>query len=132
MLSLFPSLLAWNQLSPFLMRIVLGVVYIYWAWLRLRDKGSSANSKLLGILDAVVWFGGPHDVQPTVRGVAERARDIFNADLSFPIILTQSGEVLDGAHRIAKAFLSGLRTLPAIIIDDWPPPDGVVAAPNSD
>src|SRR5262245_15999882 len=80
----------------------------------------------LGILDAVVWFGGPHDVQPTVRRVAERARDIFNADLSFPIILTQSGEVLDGAHRIAKAFLSGLRTLPAIIIDDWPPPDGVV------
>ncbi len=82
----------------------------------------------LGILDAVVWFGGPKDVQPTVRLVAERARDIFDADLSYPIIMTKSGEVLDGAHRIAKAHLQGLTTLMAVVIDDWPQPDGVAPA----
>jgi len=43
----------------------------------------------LNILDAVVWFGGPKNVEPTVRRVAERARDIFSADLSYPIIMTK-------------------------------------------
>ena len=81
----------------------------------------------LGILDAVVWFGGPKDVQPTVRRVAERARDIFAADLAFPIIVTQSGEVLDGAHRIARAYLTGLPTLRAVVVDGYPPPDGFVS-----
>jgi hypothetical protein len=78
----------------------------------------------LAILDEVVWFGGPKDVQPTVRIVAERARDIFAADLSFPIITTRAGDILDGAHRIARAHLEGRATLPAVILDDWPPPDG--------
>ncbi|MBL8661348.1 MAG: ParB/RepB/Spo0J family partition protein [Candidatus Odyssella sp.] len=80
----------------------------------------------LGVLDAVVWFGGPKDVQPTVRKVAERARDIFAADLAFPIIVTKSGEVLDGAHRIARAYLAGVAALPAVVIDGYPPPDGFV------
>jgi hypothetical protein len=80
----------------------------------------------LAILDEVVWFGGPKDVQPTVRLVAERARDIFAADLSFPIITTKGGDILDGAHRIARAYLEGRPTLPAVVVDDWPPPDGLL------
>jgi hypothetical protein len=36
----------------------------------------------LNILDVVVWFGGPKNVEPTIRRVAERARDIFSADLA--------------------------------------------------
>ena len=80
----------------------------------------------LNILDEVVWFGGPKNVQPTVRTVAERAHDIFNADLSYPIIMTKSGDVLDGAHRIAKAYLSGQQVISAVVLDDWPAPDGAV------
>src|SRR5215475_3026343 len=85
----------------------------------------------LGILDAVVWFGGPKNVEPTVRRVAERARDIFEADLGYPIIMTRSGDVLDGAHRIAKAYLQGERTISAVVIDDYPPPDGVLEVTQS-
>jgi hypothetical protein len=85
----------------------------------------------LNILDEVVWFGGPKDVKPTVRRVAERARDIFSADLGYPIIMTRSGDVVDGAHRIAKAYLQGERTIAAVVIDDYPPPDGVVEVPQS-
>jgi hypothetical protein len=84
----------------------------------------------LDILDAVVWFGGPKDVQPTIRRVAERARDILAADLSYPIIMTKAGEILDGAHRIAKAYLDGRETIDAVVIDDWPPPDGFVGGSN--
>lgn len=83
----------------------------------------------LDLLDAVVWFGGPHDVRPTVRRVAERARDIFSADLSFPIIMTKSGDVLDGAHRLARAYLEGRPTIMAVVLDDYPPPDGLVEPP---
>jgi hypothetical protein len=85
----------------------------------------------LNILDAVVWFGGPKNVEPTVRRVAERARDISSADLSYPIIMTRSDDVLDGAHRIAKAYLQGERTISAVVIDDYPPPDGVADVPQS-
>src|SRR5215470_7524012 len=82
----------------------------------------------LNILDEVVWFGGPKNVQPTVRRIAQHARDILDADLSYPIIMTRSGDVLDGAHRIAKAYLNGRETLPAVVLDDWPPPDGIVGS----
>jgi hypothetical protein len=88
---------------------------------------TSVSLDELAILDEVVWFGGPEDVKPTIRKVAERARDIFSADLSDPIIMTASGEVLDGAHRIARAYLQGAKEISAIAIDDWPEPDGFVA-----
>jgi hypothetical protein len=79
----------------------------------------------LNILDEVVWFGGPKNVQPTVRRIAQHARDILDADLSYPIIMTRSGDVLDGAHRIAKAYLAGLEVISAVILEDWPTPDGI-------
>ena len=88
--------------------------------------GVAVELDRLGVLDAVVWFGGPRDVRPTVRRVAEHARDIASADLSYPIIMTRAGEVLDGAHRIARAYLEGARTITAIVLEDWPPPDGYV------
>jgi hypothetical protein len=88
----------------------------------------SVDLNALNILDEVVWFGGPKDVRPTIRLVAERARDIFDADLSFPIIMTKSGDVLDGAHRIAKAYLQDLQTVTAVVIDHWPAADGFTAA----
>ncbi len=85
----------------------------------------------LNILDDVVWFGGPKNVEPTIRRVAHHARDIFSADLSYPIIMTKAGEVLDGAHRIARAYIEGRQTLTAAVIDDWPPPDGIIAGPTT-
>src|SRR5262245_33957212 len=81
---------------------------------------------ILEVLDAVVWFGGPKNIEPTVRRIAEHARDILAADLSYPIIMTASGEVLDGAHRIARAHLEGLDSLPAVVLDDLPKPDGLL------
>jgi hypothetical protein len=83
----------------------------------------------LGILDEVVWFGGPKNVQPTVRRIAEHARDIVGADLGYPIITTKAGDVLDGAHRIARAYLEGQTSIAAVVLDEWPPPDGVLDAP---
>jgi len=80
----------------------------------------------LNILDDIVWFGGPKDIRPTVRNVAERARDIFASDLTYPIIMTVAGEVVDGAHRIAKAYLQDMQVISAVLIDALPEADGFV------
>src|SRR5207245_7058441 len=71
--------------------------------------------------DEVRWFGGPRNIQPTCRAIAEHARDINNADLSCPIILSPTGEVLDGWHRICKAFLQGVEELDAVQLPTLPP-----------
>jgi len=64
--------------------------------------------------DDVRWFGGPHNILPTPRAIAEHAQDIYEADLSYPIILAPNGDVLDGWHRICKAFLLGIEELDAV------------------
>jgi hypothetical protein len=71
--------------------------------------------------DEVRWFGGPRNILPTCRAIAEHARDIYESDLSYPIILSPTGEVLDGWHRICKAFLQGIEELDAVQLKTMPP-----------
>jgi hypothetical protein len=67
------------------------------------------------------WFGGPFNIRPTPRAIAEHARDIYASDLSYPIILSPTGEVLDGWHRICKAFLEGVEEVEAVQLPNLPP-----------
>ena len=76
--------------------------------------------------DEVRWFGGPLNLQPTCRTIAEHARDIYDADLTFPIILSPTGEVLDGMHRICKAYLQGVEQIDAVQLHEMPEPRGRV------
>jgi hypothetical protein len=71
--------------------------------------------------DEVRWFGGPRNILPTCRAIAEHARDIYEADLGYPIILSPTGEVLDGWHRICKAFVQGIEELNAVQLTTMPP-----------
>lgn len=71
--------------------------------------------------DEVRWFGGPRNIQPTCRAIAEHARDINAVDLSHPIILSPTGEVLDGWHRICRAFVEGVEELDAVQLPTLPP-----------
>ncbi|MDJ0926721.1 MAG: chromosome partitioning protein ParB [Gammaproteobacteria bacterium] len=77
--------------------------------------------------DEVQWFGGPKEVQPTCRAVTEHARQIMMADLSHPLILSAEGEVWDGMHRVAKAYLEGIDGLDTVQFPENPPPDGTIA-----
>ncbi len=76
--------------------------------------------------DEVRWFGGPLDLRPTCRSIAEHARDIAGSDLGYPIILSPTGDVLDGMHRICKAFLGGIEELNAVQLPEMPHPHGKV------
>lgn len=48
MLSIFPSLLSFQQLSPFLIRVTLAIVLLFWAY-----KNFRSQSKLFGLGEAI-------------------------------------------------------------------------------
>ena len=75
----------------------------------------------LNALDEVRWFSERMNKLPTCRAVAEHARDIYEADFRFPIILSPSGVVLDGMHRLCKAFLEGMEEIDAVQLPAMPP-----------
>ena len=76
----------------------------------------------IGDFDRVTWFDGKHH-SPTCRAVAEHARKIAEASFEYPIILSARGHVLDGMHRVAKAWLLGLDTIEAVQFEVDPEPD---------
>lgn len=45
-LSLFPTLFSWSEISPFLIRVVLGAILIYWSYLALRDSKTAVREKV--------------------------------------------------------------------------------------
>jgi len=75
----------------------------------------------LNALDEIRWFSERMNKLPTCRAVAEHARDIYEADFRFPIILSPSGVVLDGMHRLCKAFLQGIEEIDAVQLPMMPP-----------
>jgi hypothetical protein len=75
----------------------------------------------LNALDDVRWFSERMQKLPTCRAVAEHARNIYEVDFRFPIILSPSGVVLDGMHRLCKAFLEGREEIDAVQLPTMPP-----------
>jgi hypothetical protein len=75
-------------------------------------------------LDEPFWFGD-YGAVATCREVADHARLIFETDLRFPIILGADGRVMDGMHRVAKAYLEGRETILAVRLETDPEPDFV-------
>ena len=75
----------------------------------------------LNALDEVRWFSEGMNILPTCRAVAEHARNIYEVDFRFPIILSPSGVVLDGMHRLCKAFLESMEDIDAVQLLTMPP-----------
>lgn len=75
-------------------------------------------------LDECFWFEGE---APTCRAVAHHARLIHETDLTHPIILSASGRVMDGMHRVCKALLENRPTIAAVQFTRDPQPDYVDA-----
>lgn len=71
--------------------------------------------------DQDCWFGPTQP--PTCRAVAEHAQRIWDADLAYPIILSANGGLMDGGHRLAKAWLLGLSTIQTVQFSVDPEPD---------
>ena len=75
-------------------------------------------------LDECFWFG---DEPATCRAVTLHARLIRESDLAYPIILSTSGRVMDGMHRVCKALLENRSTVNVVQFTQDPEPDYVDA-----
>jgi uncharacterized membrane protein YphA (DoxX/SURF4 family) len=53
MLSVFPSLLSWQLISPLLIRLALGAVFIFWSYRLLFKSSPNTNQKIVGLIEAI-------------------------------------------------------------------------------
>jgi hypothetical protein len=100
----------------------------YWLTEQLWEAAKDLPVRRIAIADIPefeqdCWFGGRN--LPSCRAVAEHARRIMAADLAHPIILSSDGQLMDGGHRIAKAWLAGATEIDAVRFESDPPPDHV-------
>jgi len=70
------------------------------------------------------------DEAQTWRAMVEHLKLIDEADLSYPIILSADGAVMDGRHRVAKAAREGRSEIEAVQFVEDPEPDHVGRGPN--
>jgi hypothetical protein len=70
------------------------------------------------------------DESATWRVMVEHVRLIEEAELGFPIILSATGAVMDGMHRVGKAVLQGRDTIEAVQFDEDPEPDHIGLGPK--
>lgn len=101
-----------------------------WDVARLRRMADSLPKQLVLLeslkdLDHNLWFNTYGEV-PTCRAVALHAKRIYEASLEFPVILSPEGEVMDGMHRVARAWLLGMKEILAVKFTEFPPPDEVI------
>ena len=80
-------------------------------------------------LDEAFWYGLEGD-RPTCRSVAMHARLMEEVDLSYPVILSSDGRVMDGMHRVCRAFVLGLKSIPAVRFESDPEPDYIGCRPE--
>ncbi|MDO9431533.1 MAG: hypothetical protein Q7T84_09540 [Phenylobacterium sp.] len=70
------------------------------------------------------WFVGRH--VPTIREVAKHAQRIAQADPAYPVILCAEGRLMDGGHRVAKAWMAGQDEIIAVRFPVTPEPDEIL------
>ena len=70
------------------------------------------------------------DEPSTWRAMVEHIRLIEEADLSYPIILSANGAVMDGMHRVAKAALLDRDSIEAVQFEIDPEPDHIGLGPH--
>jgi hypothetical protein len=58
----------------------------------------------------------------TLREMVMHIKAVNAADLNFPIILDEDGELMDGRHRLMKAMLTGVETIKVVRFDENPSP----------
>jgi hypothetical protein len=58
----------------------------------------------------------------TLRELVGHMMSVQKADLQYPIILDEDGEIMDGRHRVMKALLEGKETIKAVRFEENPEP----------
>ena len=56
----------------------------------------------------------------SVRSFSTHMVACLQADLDYPIILSPTGIIMDGRHRLVKALILGKETIKAVQLEEWP------------
>ena len=80
-------------------------------------------------LDEPYWANGVNQ-RLSCREIVLHARLMLDCDLTFPIILSSDGRVMDGMHRVCKALLQSLSDIEAVRFVDDPEPDYIGIDPD--
>ena len=78
------------------------------------------TERFLPQLTEKVWGNwSPADVlaAPRDKRYAENAARIKNADLSYPVLVTTKGQIIDGYHRVAKTVAAGDKSVNAVVFN---------------
>lgn len=79
-------------------------------------------------LHETYWFGLGDP--PISKDIAMHAKQIYEADLSFPIILCPESRVMDGMHRVCRAFLEERESILAVRFEVLHKPDYIGKQPD--
>ena len=79
-------------------------------------------------LKETYWFG--LGALPISEDIAQHAKQIYEADISYPIILCPEGRVMDGMHRVCKALLEAHTTILAVRFAELHEPDYIGKQPD--
>ena len=84
-------------------------------------------SRNLPVMDVVIDHMSTYFVYDklTLRELIGHMKAVEAADLSYPIILDEDGELMDGRHRLMRAIMLGHTTIKAVRFDENPSPDRV-------
>ena len=85
--------------------------------------GQSNVKELIEKIGNGTWFG-PEE-KPTIKAFLIHVERALKADLSFPLLISSDGKVLDGSHRLMAAYIKGIETLPTVKFEREPEPDYV-------
>ena len=77
-------------------------------------------------MDEVCWFSEAWGRLPTCRAVGEHVKRVMAADLAVPVIVGPKGELLDGMHRVVRAWLEGRSEVSAVRLERMPEADEVL------
>lgn len=80
-------------------------------------------------LDEPYWYESEGD-SPTCKSIAEHIRLVQATDLAYPIIICPDGRVMDGMHRVVKAFLEDRSFVLAYRLPALPVPDYMGVDPD--
>jgi hypothetical protein len=81
-------------------------------------------------LDEPYW-GNERTHRLTCREIVEHARLMLDCDLTYPVILSRDGRVMDGMHRVCRALLEGHTSIDAVRFTNDPEPDYINVHPDS-
>ncbi len=70
------------------------------------------------------WFSDSDDI-PSCCAITEHFKLISACDLSYPIILSSDGRLMDGMHRICKAYFEGRDNIEVVQFEVDPEPNYV-------